>query len=827
MRIEKICEYLNDIGILQLDNIDRFLKIYSQLSQNKYKNNSDKLILALFSYITLISKNEQQLYDICRNIVNCFSNNLILYRYRALSMFNNIVKNKIHSKYILFLSKLNSFIYNKKRRNNKYTYLNQNLKGKNSNSKKEIIIDNIENIDNESITNRTNTSIGKNNVKKNNKKRSVSKKKNNQNNNFKKIYDISDDDKECTFSPKINRYYKPNYKINNNHINNYNSEFYSSNNYSNDNNNDNSFNTKFIPFKNSINYGYNDKINNEIVKMLANMSKYSNNPYNIKYLPKKTVYRKQINNIYPSNSYDYIPSFSNNNYINSNEVYTNNDFNNNELNNNNAVYHYYDEDYDFYENEKEHVKKVQDKILQLKLQKLDKMSKECTFSPEINKNPKYLNNTIQNNNFLTEYNISHRNFFHNNNNNINNNINTNQFNKSFNNKKNSKNKNNKINDEYADDYYNVYPKKLNNNQNKRPRSYSGSKNNNEYSVYKARKEELNNLFNEQYPFMPTIKYNKNIQIKSTFDERQKKFIKDKEEIYKQKEKEELKQIEELKKKERRAKTDSKEVVKRLYNKEAEKIKERLEKEKKEKSKKKNIIDWSKKANKYHQQYPDDFKNNRIIKNKKINNNQENKKEENVIDFNSFSNNIINKNKKNIINNDNRNQEIDYSNYSKDNTAKKEENKIVKKNEIKKKENINDYNPFYQKNKDKKILNNNKKSNKASKASSKEKRDEKEINKNQILLMDKIKDEHVIGFKNNSSNISNNSINNNINNINDQGSKKDEGFDDIDNIYSSELYPSINENMKKYEQGNLLDNMIMKGGIRSNALQGINNEKDNQ
>ena len=77
MRIEKICEYFNDIGILQLDNINRFLNIYSQLSQNKYKNKSDKLILALFSYITLISKNEQQLYDICKNIVNCFSNNLI------------------------------------------------------------------------------------------------------------------------------------------------------------------------------------------------------------------------------------------------------------------------------------------------------------------------------------------------------------------------------------------------------------------------------------------------------------------------------------------------------------------------------------------------------------------------------------------------------------------------------------------------------------------------------------------------------------------------------------------------------------------------------
>ena len=31
MKIEKICEYFNNIGILQLENINRFLKIYSQL----------------------------------------------------------------------------------------------------------------------------------------------------------------------------------------------------------------------------------------------------------------------------------------------------------------------------------------------------------------------------------------------------------------------------------------------------------------------------------------------------------------------------------------------------------------------------------------------------------------------------------------------------------------------------------------------------------------------------------------------------------------------------------------------------------------------------
>ena len=560
MRIEKICEYFNDIGILQLENINRFLKIYTQLSQNKYKNKSDKLILALFSYITLVSKNEQQLYDICKNIVNSFSNNQILYRYKALNIFNNIFKSKIHSKYILFFFKLNSFIFNKKR-NIKYIHINKNTKAYNFNPKRKINENNEEDFT-------TNTSIGKNNSKISmEKKEKILNKKRLNNKKIKKSFDISDDEKECTFSPRINHYYKPYYKSNkninmiNNMKNIYNSEYNSSYQNSKENMNDNSF-IKNIPFNNSVNYGYNNKINNEIEKLLINMSKSNNNPNNSKYLPKKTVYKKQINNLYPLNSYKEIPIYH----------YNNNEYENNEYNtdNNNAIYHYYDEEYDFYKKENDYIKKVKDKILELKLKKIDKLSKECTFSPEINKTPKYLNKNM--NNYLTDYNISHRNYLRNNNNLINKTI------------ERKIPKKDRINDEYAEDYYNIYPGKLSNNKKKRSRSYSETKN--EYSIYKTRKEELSKLIQEKCPFMPNIKHNKNIEIKSTFDERQKKFIKDKEEMLKKKEEEELKKIKELQKQNNRSKTNSKEVVKRLYDKQAEKIKERLKKEKEEKSRKK-------------------------------------------------------------------------------------------------------------------------------------------------------------------------------------------------------------------------------------------------
>ena len=755
MTIEKICEYFNDIGLIQLENINRFLQIYSQLSQNKYKNKSDKLILALFSYITLISKNEQQLYDLCKNIVNTFSNNQILNRYKALNMFHNITKYKLQSRYILFFSKLNSFIYNKKRKI-KYIHLNPKTKLINSNSN--IILKNdISNNDNDNNY-IINTSVDKNNERKNPRIRHKIIKIQNRKNNIKNANNISDDDKECTFSPKIN-HYKPNYLLKVNNIDNY-SSYNNSNDIIDNNNNDNSFSNKNIPFKNSINYGYNNKINNEIEKMLLNMTKYNNAQNNSKYIPKKATFRKQINNIYPPNSYNQLPNYENNNY---NFNYNDNDLSNN---NNNIVYHYYDENYDFYENEKEHVKKVQDKILQLKLEKMDKMSKECTFSPEINKTPNYL---IYNNNNLSENINDHRNYY--NNNYINNNY---MYNSLPNNIKN-KNKKNKINEEYRDDYYNVYPPNLKKNKKQRPRSYSDSKNNNGYSIYKNRKEELNKLFKEQYPFTPNIKFNKNIKIASTFEQRQKKFIEDKENIYKQKEKEELKQIEEFKKN-HRSKTDSKEVVKRLYNDMLPKIQERIKKEKEEKSKKKNVIDWSKKRKNYNKKYPNDFKNNKIKKNK--NSNINNEKENKFIDFEAFSRDKSREKQKE--------DNIDFAHFSRDN---KNNNNNKNKNEY-----ING------------DINNNK------------------------FFMDKIKDEHIIGFKNNNQAII--KLGNKLNTEGEDEKEKESinnhvrTIDSNNNNLGTVSSIDFEEKMKNYEENNILNN-LNKNGIKSTTFQEMMKKHNNK
>ena len=762
MSIEKICEYLNDIGILQLENINNFLKIYTQISQNKFKNKSDNLILALFSYITLISKNEQHLYDICKNIVNSFTNNQILYRYRGIYMLNNIFKTKLYSRYISFFLKLNSFrnkinLYSKHKsiKSNKRNLIRENYKNEekilnnNSSSRKKLNNKIGKIINTKSIKIKTNND---NNIY-------INLNKDNENNNIYKTFDLDKKDDECTFNPKTNKYYKS--KQNNNirsfeKINNENnsSSFLNKN-------NDNKNNLRRLKgdyYNNSTNYANNNVINNELEKMVENMPKYNGNMSNSKYIPKKLSYRKEFNQMYPSNSYQEIPFYSDPN-MNENENY------------NDLVNNYLNENYDFYKNEQDYIKKVQEKIFLLKIQKMDKIAEECTFTPEINEVPRYLYRNKNGENNMTDININYENNYKNNIYNINNKFSSNSLNnsKSF-----SKRRKNKLIEEFTDNNYNVYPKRRKHHS-KDSHSYSNSKiKNNEYSVYKAKKDKLMKLFSEQYPFMPSIRENKKFKINSTFDERQKKFIEDKKKKFKEKEQEELKEIEEMKKYYNKSKTNIQKLVKKLYDDEAEKIKERLKTEK-EKSKKKKIIDWDKRNKLNREKYPEEYKINIKSKDRQK---HPNLKLEN------------------------------YSSVSKEKETKNNSNKRTNtsKNKKKKKENIPNKNY---------------------------------INTNQKLLLEKIKDEHVIGFKNNvpaNSNKLNNEIKNNpeINEEKKEDKKiienniintlKDNENINIDN--NSQLRNSIDKSVQYHNQP-LLEEIDKKKGFDSKALKELMNNLHNK
>ena len=56
------------------------------------------------------------------------------------------------------------------------------------------------------------------------------------------------------------------------------------------------------------------------------------------------------------------------------------------INNNNNIDYTMPDDYDFFENEKKHLQKVQNKIMNLKNEKITKLEEQCTLAPNINQN---------------------------------------------------------------------------------------------------------------------------------------------------------------------------------------------------------------------------------------------------------------------------------------------------------------------------------------------------------------------------------------------------------------------------------------------------------
>ena len=131
MKFHKLCEYLNDIGLLQYNNIKIFLQIYSQKSLVRVKDESQKYNLALFSYLSLFFEDKSNLYSLCKNIINSFNNNQIIKRYKAIESFKNIIKPKLYNIYYSFFTKINHFMNKndfvpKEKNKMEYSKFNQN-----------------------------------------------------------------------------------------------------------------------------------------------------------------------------------------------------------------------------------------------------------------------------------------------------------------------------------------------------------------------------------------------------------------------------------------------------------------------------------------------------------------------------------------------------------------------------------------------------------------------------------------------------------------------------------------------------------------------------
>ena len=86
MNIQQLCDYLNEIGIIDIDNIKHFLEITTYMINNNIQNESNKSTndiykISLFSYIREINEDDKNLFFTCSNIINSYKRLILLKKY--------------------------------------------------------------------------------------------------------------------------------------------------------------------------------------------------------------------------------------------------------------------------------------------------------------------------------------------------------------------------------------------------------------------------------------------------------------------------------------------------------------------------------------------------------------------------------------------------------------------------------------------------------------------------------------------------------------------------------------------------------------------------
>ena len=581
----KICEYFNDIGLVDYDNVNLFLNIYAEIiRKNNLKKKSDILRTALFSFMKIISKDEKQLFEYADRTINAFYNNQLISKYKSIRIIKTVIFLKIKNQLTNFLFKLNRYNKNKKK-NNKYNNNDIFLKKSKSSNQSRV----------------KKTKLMKNNTEELKESNKISPLKNSYTSFPSYYYSVNNDEKECTFTPKINKYFKPYYEKK--------------------------------PVKSYTYYAPNFDIYTQIPKREIP---------NINFNNKSSIYKTNANTVFHSmNNSSY--NLNNNSDINFNNFFNKGDFNNslnsqtphkylnynNPYNinaNNNNLRDYNMNNYNFFINEANHLEKINDKLLNLKMKKMNDIEKNCTFIPQTNQNY----NKKNKNNEVPRYIQLH------------------------NDAKIRKNNNEKLREKYIKEeiekMQSIYREKQLSDTNYYNKLY------NDAIYYKGREIENEKRENEKYTFSPQIYKNSKYNITMPFNQRRAKSIESKMNLLKMKDEEEKRQLEDMKKKSvsKNNNIDSKEVIDRLYSKEYEKIKDRIQKEKEEKerkNRKKQIIDWDKVNYENNSKYSDNKKKDliKIEEPKNINNKERNSIEE-PFSSNSNNNDNLNTHNRNILSN---------------------------------------------------------------------------------------------------------------------------------------------------------------------------------
>ena len=357
MKVQKICEYLNEIGILEYENINIFLNTYSTLNNKNYSSKANKVTDALKIYLNNNFIKNNQTSKLCENILSSYdtyNNYQIVIKNQALNNVNKILLSMLNKMYTKFFLNLSIYIL-KKNKKSKGGALNKKSKSKKKIKKYDKYEEEDEN--NKNINKEENTEL-------------IS----------------SDDERECTFTPKINKDFKG-YKKNNIKYN------YDLNNIE----------SKVI-YSPAFNISAKYPINKQQINIYSNQNYQDNNNsyysynYNNNDLNISNDNRNNVSN-YTYNQSDH-PNilYNNNNYLYNNQNVNMNNMimnNKNNLYNNNGRYNYqnYMDNIEhnpdlFYNKEMEFKQKVKNKINNIIIEKNNKLKEECPFIPKINKNYK-------------------------------------------------------------------------------------------------------------------------------------------------------------------------------------------------------------------------------------------------------------------------------------------------------------------------------------------------------------------------------------------------------------------------------------------------------
>ena len=127
MNIEQICEYLNEIGILDMNSIKDYLILTTNiLNENrKYKSINDVYKISLFAFLRGVNNDDKSLYFLCSNIINSYNRYNLIKKYKFLHYFKKLLYVKICQRFNCFIMSLSKQLYYKR---NKAKKLNKSTK---------------------------------------------------------------------------------------------------------------------------------------------------------------------------------------------------------------------------------------------------------------------------------------------------------------------------------------------------------------------------------------------------------------------------------------------------------------------------------------------------------------------------------------------------------------------------------------------------------------------------------------------------------------------------------------------------------------------------